>query len=177
MRYGCRVPRILSLLLLLLLAPAPASAAEPTDLNGTWRFDEASRQARTDAIEARAADFPRLLRGVARKRLTAAVQIRERYVMATDGSTITISSDHNPVGWATDLVGTPVPVTTSKGEAVTLSRRFAQGALHSRAESERGFTTFVFAVAGDRMEVRIEVHNEQLEQPLAYTLVYAREPG
>ncbi len=168
---------MLRLLLLLLLLPVPALAATPADLEGTWAFDEASggRQARAGAIEERVQEFPRLLRAVARKRLTAAVPIRERYTMATDGTTITISSDENPDGWTTDLVGTPVQVTTSKGEAVTLSRRFEAGELRSRADSERGWTSFVFAVEGARMELRIEIHNDNLEAPLVYTLAYLRQ--
>lgn len=170
--------RLLPLLLLTaLLVPSPARAAAPTELGGTWVFDEASggREARAAAIEQRVQEFPKLLRGIARKRLTAAVTIRERYLMQTDGVTITIRSDANAEGWTSDLAGTPVAVTTARGEEVQLTRRFEQGELRTRVDSERGWTSHVFVVDGARMELRVEVHNEQLDEPLAYTLLYRRD--
>lgn len=169
----------MSLLLLLLafLLPTVAVAGTPADLVGAWIFDESSgsREVRAAAIEARVSEFPRLLRGIARKRLTAAVPIRSRYIIQTDGTSITIVSDKNSEGWTSDLSGSPVAVTTGKGEAVTLRRRFEEGELRTRVDSERGWTSHVFVVDGARLELWVEIHNEQLSQPLAYTLVYRRE--
>jgi hypothetical protein len=175
-RYPAAMPRLPLLLLLLLLAPTPALAAEPTDLAGSWVYDEASggREARAAAIEERVAHFPRLLRGIARKRLTAAVTIRTSYGMTLSDGSILITSDANADGWSSDLVGTPVALKTVKGEDVTLARRWEDGALRSRVDSERGWTTFVFRVDGERMTIDIQVFNDQLDAPLTYQLGYRR---
>ena len=165
------------LLLLLLLLPAPLLAAEPVDLQGAWLFDEASggREVRAAAIDELTKEFTPLFRGIVRGRLTKAVEIRERYTIDVQPLAITIASDENPAGWTTDLVGTPVQQTSSKGDAVTLTRTWTDGALHTKATAERGVTTFRFDAQGDVLTLHVSVDNDRLPRPLTYALTYRRE--
>ncbi len=165
------------LLLFALLLPQSLLAAEATDLHGTWVFDEASggRDVRAAAIDTLAGEFTPLFRGIVRKRLTNSVEIRERYTIAVEPPTITISSNENPSGWATDLVGTPVQQTSSKGDAVTLTRSWKEGALHTSAIAERGTTTFRFEVEGGALTLHVSIDNDRLPRPLVYALTYTRQ--
>ena len=164
-------------LLLLLLLPGTLLAAEPTDLQGTWLFDEASegRDVGAAAIDQLADEFSPLIRGIARRRMTKAVEIRTRYTIDVAPPGITISSDENPTGWTTDLAGTPLDVKTSRGEFVTITRTWADGGLKTHASAERGTTAFRFEVVGDRPKLHVSVDNDRRPRPLTYALVYRRQ--
>ncbi len=90
---------------------------------------------------------------------------------------ITIRTDENPDGWATDLAGTEVEKVNGRGESITLRRWMQDGALRTRACTDAGCSEFTFSLTDDRQTMQLHVHttSERLAEPLRYTLVYARK--
>jgi hypothetical protein len=169
--------RLALLALPLLLLATPAWAEPASSLHGEWVFDEASgsREGRAAAIETTCEGFPKLFRGLVRKKLTDAVPIREHYSIQIEADRAHIVTEANAAGWISDLSWSPVEGKTEKGEMVTLRRKVVGDALHTRVDAENGWTTHRFSVQGDRMTIQVVVSNDRLPSPLEYSLVYRRK--
>jgi hypothetical protein len=164
-------------LLLALLLALPAAAAEPADYAGRWVFDEASgdRDALDRTLDRATEDFPKLFRGLVRRKLEPTARIVEWFRFEPGADRMTVKTDLNEDGLTTDLARTPVPTTSPAGEAATISRWMADGWLHSRGENPRGSTTYRFAIEPSgvlRLDVTVEA--DRLPRPLTYSLHYRK---
>ena len=158
--------------------PSAATASEPTDYAGKWTFDEAStgRADAEKAIEVAAEAFPKLFRGLVRRKLEPAARIVDFFDFAPGPDSITVNTSASR-GWTTDLSGTPVPKLTDKGEAVMIKRWMEGGRLHSHGGNDNGGTTYVFTLESpERLRVDVKVEAERLPEPLAFSLRYLRAP-
>lgn len=165
------------LLLLLTLLPSFVLAAEPADYAGRWTFDEASgdRAGVDQAIETAAGEFPRLFRGLVRKRLAPSARISAFFVIEPGEDSITISTDATEK-WTTDLSGTPVQKTTQQGDQASIRRWMEDGALHTEGGNARGSTSYVFTLESKAvLRIDVTVASERLPTPMRYALHYGRE--
>lgn len=167
---------LLPLLILLTLLPCSALASEPGDYAGRWTFDESSgdRAAVDAAIELAAGGFPKLFRGLVRKRLEPSARIAAFFVFEPGDNAMTISTDVT-VGWTTDLAGTPIQKTTPQGDQASVRRWMEGGALHTVGEAARGSSSYVFTLESKTvLRIDVTVSADRLPTPMRYSLHYTR---
>jgi hypothetical protein len=164
---------------LVLGAPASGEAAEATDYAGTFALADATatEAALEGAVEQGAQQFAAVIRPIARRTLRKVVRAVGLFTFEPGPNAITIRTDENPDGWATDLAGTEVEKVNGRGESITLRRWMQDGALRTRACTDAGCSEFTFSLTDDRQTMQLHVHttSERLAEPLRYTLVYARK--
>ncbi len=170
------VRRVLFVVLLVALVASPASAADASAYAGTWTFDETAgdRAAADAAVEALAAEYALIVRGLVRSRLRSAVKISESLTLEPGDDSITITSQFSK--WTSDLSGTEVAVVNPEGETIVLKRWLDGGVLHAvgaRGASEQGFV-FRLLDGGATLVLDVETRNPRLKRPLAYSLTYRR---
>jgi hypothetical protein len=174
-----RLP-IWMLLCFLLAAPGMARADEapPEALAfaGVWDFigGEAEEQARIDAIEGVVAQMKRVLRGIARKRLTARTIIPQSYDIALDGEFITVATDGGDA-WKTDLVGSVYDYHYD-GDDFVLHRTLVGDEIHAHAEQSLGASDYHYKLSADGRTLTITVFTDSkhLPEPVKYTSTYRK---
>ncbi len=168
------------LLCLMPLAPGSVRAGEPSAealaYAGTWDFigGEAEEQARIDAIEAVVVQMRRVLRGLARKRLTVRTIIAQRYDIAFEGGLITISTDSGDA-WTTDLKGT-VYEFNYDGDDFILHRTLVGEEIHAHAEQSIGASDYHYKLSEDGRTLTITVltDSKHLPEPIKYISTYRK---
>ncbi len=159
--------------------PSPAAGDDgPRSLEGTWIYagDDAERRARLDAIEDTVQRMPRIMRAIARGRITASTEIPARITIRVDGGEVTIAEGDGG-GRSTPWDGTPVAVQGNEDPAATLARTWDGGALTSRFQEPKGSGTDVFRPAADgrTMTLTVTVASQHLPSDIVYDLTYRRE--
>lgn len=175
-RYTANMSRVLALVPLLLSISLPALAAEPQDYAGRWTFDESSgdRAGVDAAVEATCAEFPKLFRGLVRKKLAPAAEIAEFFVFEPGDNQLTITTNRSD-GWTTDLSATPVEKRSVDGHDITLRRWMKDGVLHTQGDTGAAITAYVFTIQPDgRLRIDVTVSGDRLPKPLAFSLHYLR---
>ncbi len=171
-------PYALAILLAALATPSASSAAEPGDYAGRFVLaDAVATAAELDrAVEAAAAQFPALFRGLARKKLGEAVRAPEYFLFAPGDDSMTISTDASPDGWTTPLNGEPQEVINDKGKPLELARWMEKGTLKARGCQDLGCSDFAFELSGDVLILRVNTTSKRLEEPISYAIGYRRAP-
>jgi hypothetical protein len=167
---------MLRLILLLSLIPSLLLAAEPSDYAGRWTFDEGSgdRAGVEKVIETTAEGFPRLFRGLVKKKLAPAARIVDYFHFEPGDGRISISTNVSE-GWATDLAGTPVEKLADNGDTVTIRRWMEDGLLHTLGEGKGGSTSYVFTLESPKtLRVDVTVASDKLPEPMRFPLHYTR---
>lgn len=157
-----------------LLVGSPAWAGS---LDGTWVFagDQAELDGRERAVEAAAAEFPKVVRGIAAKRIGRSAITPGRYVIVDKGQTLVMQLDDGPAR-ETDLVGTAITFTPSgRDDTATLKRERQGDAVHSTVVGETGSLESHLERVGEQLRVTLTVSSERLAQPVSYALTYRRE--
>jgi hypothetical protein len=136
---------------------------------------EAEEQARLDAIEASVASQNRVLRGVTRRRLLSGTHVTATYEIQVDGELITIGIDDGRQ-WTTDLQGTPAQYEHD-GEAMTMSRVWADGAIRATGEQRVGTGEYHFRLSedGQTLTVAFTMSSKLLPDPVRFTTTYRRQ--
>ncbi len=173
--------RIIVLLLLALPLAAAVVADDATGvarLQGRWLYagGEAERQARLVAIEATVQEMPWIMRGLARRRIRAATEIPDRYLISLEGETITIvEGDEEAVTARWD--GTPVEVPGDRGDTATQTLVWGDDELRAVNRQPKGSGTTVFRLSPDgrTMDVTATVSSPRLPSDIVYVLSYRRE--
>ncbi|MBZ5714582.1 hypothetical protein [Nannocystis pusilla] len=161
-------------------APAPAAPAQPEQnrFAGTFRYagGEAQRQGLTDAIEATVQQLNALIRGIGRKRLTAANPIREQITFAVEGTKITATFAAGRTISGT-LGGPAVPWTADDGSPLTVAFSIVKGRLLMEFKADDGGRRSVFTLdeSGDKLTMSVTITSSRLDNPLKYALTYRRK--
>ena len=184
-----------SALLLLLLAgcahpppPVPSEIPPPpvvqvpaalrTALSGTWVYAGGQAElAQVDpAVEHATAEMGFLARGFAAEALRARARPRDRYTVALEGTTVTISSPEDPVERG-DLGGPPVTVTDRFGDENQTTFELRDGALVEAGKSKDGSgeTVFVPSADGRSLLVHRTMRSGKLSAPLELVYSYRRQ--
>jgi len=169
----------LLLLAFVLSLPATSFAAEPSAYAGSFALAdaEATKVAIEGAVEQGAQQFPALFRPLARTTLRRVVKAVDTFTFEPGANSMLIRTELNPDGWTTDLAGTQVQRTNPKGDTVDIKRWMEGGNLRAKACTDAGCSEFTWALTSDSKGLSLHVitSSERLEDPLTYTLVYARK--
>ena len=169
-------------LVALLTAPTwdSALASEPQNFSGRFELaDPAAAVASRDAaVEAAAAEFPRLFRKLARGKILEAATLPQFFELKHGKDSISISSDRSE-GWTTDLRKTEVEVVSAQGKKAHLTRWMEGPSLHSRARGERGSREGLFKLSedGQLLEVTTTILGDRVAKPLVFVATYRRTPS
>ncbi|WP_434423452.1 hypothetical protein [Nannocystis pusilla] len=161
-------------------APAPAAPAQPEQnrFAGTFRYagGEAQRQQLTDAIEATVAQLNALIRGIGRKRLTAANPIREQISFVVEGTKVTATFAAGRTISGT-LGGPAVAWTADDGSPLTVAFSIVKGRLVMEFKADDGGRRSVFTLdeSGDKLTMSVTITSSRLDNPLKYALSYRRK--
>lgn len=175
-----RIISVAIVLHLFLCTAGTAHAGEPSPqaqaYEGTWDFigGEAEEQARIEAIEVVVQQMNRVLRGIARKRLTVRTIIAQRYDIDLDGEKITISTDTGD-SWTTDLKGTVFEFNYD-GDDFILHRTLVGDEIHAHAEQSIGASDYHYKLSADGQVLTITVFTDSkhLPEPVKYTSTYRK---
>lgn len=161
--------------------PTPLTAASVLGDSGTCVYTlipEESDDVRA-AIDRTVAHMLFLFRPIARHRLARTNRVPPHLTFAVRPDTITVTFEHaNPI--RTPRNGTPVPwVSGVSRETYSVHIAFAGDTLHQEILASDGAREddFVFSDNGDRIGMHVTLRADRLPTPLAYTLVFRREPG
>lgn len=161
-------------------APAPAAPAQPEQSRfaGTFRYagGEAQRQQLTEAIETTVQQLNALIRGIGRKRLTAANPIREQISFVVEGTRVTATFAAGRTISGT-LGGPAVAWTADDGSPLTVAFSIVKGRLVMEFKAEDGGRRSVFTLdeSGDKLTMSVTITSSRLENPLKYALSYRRK--
>lgn len=151
-------------------------SAEALAYEGTWDFigGAAEEQARIDAIEGVVQQMRRVLRGIARKRLTVRTIIAQRYDVAFEGEHITISTDSGDA-WKTDLKGTVYDYNYD-GDDFILHRTLVGDEIHAHAEQSIGASDYHYKLSngGRTLTITVLTDSKHLPEPVKYTSTYRK---
>jgi hypothetical protein len=171
--------RLIAVAMVLVVA-APAHGADttgPTALHGTWEYvgDDLERQARLESIERTVQQMSRLMRAIARSRITASTEIPEWVKIEVDGDDVTLS-DCDGVGRTTRWDGTPLGVKGNEDPTATLTRTWDGTTLTSQFQEPKGSGTDVFrpSTDGQTMTLTVTVASQHLPSDIVYDLTYRR---
>ncbi|MFY0535164.1 hypothetical protein [Nannocystis pusilla] len=160
--------------------PAPAAPAQPEQnrFAGTFRYagGEAQRQQLTDAIETTVAQLNALIRGIGRKRLTAANPIREQISFVVEGTKVTATFAAGRTISGT-LGGPAVAWTADDGSPLTVAFSIVKGRLVMEFKADDGGRRSVFTLddSGDKLTMSVTITSSRLDNPLKYALSYRRK--
>jgi hypothetical protein len=146
-------------------------------IHGRWEYagDDAEQQRRLAAIEATVRQMSWLIRGIARKRITASTEIHDSYDFRVGEDTVTIFEDgvERPT---TSWDGTPHQVTKQWGDPGTLTRTWEDAALRSHFRQPKGEGSETYRVSDDgrTMTVTVIVSSRRLPSDVRYELSYRR---
>jgi len=164
---------------LMLVASAAASQGEIEDLHGRWVYsgDDSERQQRIDAIESTVRQMSWIVRGMARKRITASTRIDDWYEFRVDEDTVTIVEEAGD-RFSTKWDGMPLDVPKNLGGPASLTRIWEDGALYSRWQESKGEGTERYRLSGNgqTMTVAVTVASKRLPTEVRYELTYRRVP-
>lgn len=170
-----------------LVLSGPASADPPTTreapmatngadrLAGSFRYAGGGREraARDEAIDQVVEEMNFIVRGIARKRLREANQIRERVAISRQGDKLTIRLDGQP--YTATINGPPVDVVGHDGMELKLRYRLAKGRIEQTLQGKEGGRTAHFQVDGKgRLTMSVRIFSEKLPKDVRYRLTYAR---
>jgi hypothetical protein len=175
MRPGERFNRHAPALLLALIAcGAVAAHAEAPSLQGTYLNEQQSAKTIESAIETTVAKMNFIKRPIARSRLKKTNSAHRRVEIRIGSSEISVAFDGNkPVQMPAD--GSTIRWTREDGETFDVNAAWDGERLVQTFKAEDGARANAFSVGADgRLNMVVTLTSPQLDQPLVYTLTFAR---
>ena len=163
-----------------LLWTVDATAGLPEEAKrycGTWDHvgGDAEEQARIDTIETVVQKMPRVLRAIARKRLTKRTIIPTGYVIEeAAGDQLTVTTTSGDV-WTTPLDGS-VTEFIYDGDSFVLSRQMVGDEIHCHAEQSIGASDYIYRLSdGDQtLTITAITASQHLPDTITYHPTYRR---
>jgi hypothetical protein len=156
-------------------SPAPVTSA---DFHGSYRYIGGSGQ-RDDvkaAVETTVTALPRVIQGIARKRLTATNPVDSSVDIVVAGDTVTTTFE---TGFNASCVidGGTVNATDIEGGKLKVRLRAKGSKLVQQMEGKGGARTIVYVLSADRktLTVHHKITSDRLPEPLIYRLSYSRK--
>lgn len=160
------------------LPPRLAQAATPDDFSGSYRYAGGSHEKDLleQAIEEATSEMNFLIRGIARDRISSAVEPRGSLKFDFGTNYVTFRSPGMPVLRA-PVDGTPIRWTNSEDAVVEVRCQLEGDTLRIRYRGDGGDTQCVYRFDAERsrLELSARVDHEQLPGTLRYRLTYSRE--
>ncbi|HET9445788.1 MAG TPA: hypothetical protein VFO35_05995 [Steroidobacteraceae bacterium] len=175
MRRGGRLNGYAATLLLALMAYAAVGAhADSSSLQGTYVNEQQSAKVIESAIETTVARMNFIKRPIARSRLKKTNSAHRRVEIRVGGDQISVAFDGNkPVQMPAD--GSTVRWTREDGETFDVNAAWDGEKLVQTFKAEDGARANAFSVGADgRLQMVVTITSPQLDQPLVYTLTFAR---
>jgi hypothetical protein len=163
-----------ALLLALIASVAVAAHAESPSLQGTYLNEQQSARTIEDAIETSVARMNFIKRPIARSRLKKTNSAHQRVEIRIGGDQISVAFDGNkPVQMPAD--GSTIRWTREDGETFDVNAAWDGDRLVQTFKAEDGARANSFSVGADgRLQMVVTLTSPQLDQPLVYTLTFAR---
>lgn len=163
------------------LWPRPAPASEPSEpsepLSARYRYSggRSERRALDRAVEAATAELNPLVRGIARSRITSAVEPRDTLEFAFGPNRVTLRSPGMPLLRAP--LDRPIEWMNPEGSLVEVRCRLEGDTLRIRYRGDGGDTriTYRFDESRSRLEMRARIDHVRLPATLEYGLTYRRD--
>ena len=162
-----------ALLLALAVSVAAAAHADDPSLQGAFLNEQQSAKTIETAIEAAVAKMNFIKRPIARSRLKKTNEAHRRVEIGI-GREISIAFDgRKPVQMPAD--GSTIRWTREDGETFDVNAAWDGERLVQTFKAEDGTRANAFSVGADgRLSMQVTLTSPQLDQPLVYTLTFAR---
>jgi len=166
--------RVQAVLLTLILSIAAAAQADDAALQGTFVNEQQSAATIETAIEAAVAKMNFIKRPIARSRLKKTNEAHRRVQIDIGGDQISVAFDgRKPVQMPAD--GSTIRWTREDGETFDVNAAWDGNRLVQTFRAEDGTRANAFSASADgRLTMQVTLTSPQLDQPLVYTLTFAR---
>jgi hypothetical protein len=166
-----------TLLLALMACVAFGVHADSASMQGTYVNEQQSAKAIESAIETTVAKMNFIKRPIARSRLKKTNSAHQRVAIRIGTSEISVAFDGNkPVQMPAD--GSTIRWTREDGETFDVNAAWDGERLVQTFKAEDGARANAFSVGADgRLQMVVTITSPQLDQPLVYTLTFARTGG
>jgi hypothetical protein len=164
-------------LLALLACVAFAAHADSAALQGTYVNEQQNAKAIESAIETTVARMNFIKRPIARSRLKKTNSAHRRVEIQIGSDQISVAFDGNkPVQMPAN--GSTIRWTREDGETFDVNAAWDGDRLVQTFKAEDGARANAFSVGADgRLQMVVTLTSPQLDQPLVYTLTFARAGG
>ena len=161
------------LVALIAFVATAAHAADPS-LQGTFVNEQQSAKTIETAIETTVAKMNFIKRPIARSRLKKTNEAHRRVEIGIGNALISVAFDgHKPVEMPAD--GSTIKWTREDGETFDVNASWDGARLVQTFKAEDGTRANAFSVGTDgRLNMVVTLTSPQLDQPLVYTLTFAR---
>ena len=165
--------RLAMLMGFVLLSLAGPSWAAGESFSGTYRLDEGASDNIQEAFEPALSEMGRVRRTFARQALRRASH-EETLQIRIEGTEISMQAGQRP-RLELPIDGTEREVVGENGGRARGSARLVNDRLEVRVKGERGTSTTIYRLEGNRLIGTITFENEELSKPVTFRVVYRRE--
>lgn len=145
-------------------------------LEGTWKHDGPDDEAAVaEAIEAVTAEMPKMIRGIATKKIEEAATIDAVMVFKVDGVAIEVERSERKKPFRAVPDGKPFEYENDKGELTEGTLRFEAGNLVQTGETKQGGGEYRFVVEDDKLTVQVRMYSDRMPQDIEFDVHYTKQ--